>query len=141
MRLRTLILVGAAYGLLSSCASTRAITPQAVEQSVDWDTAAQTEVLLTSFEFTPRVIELEAGTPVRLLITNQQDGHDFTAPDFFAAARIASGDLERVANGQVNLREGESIALRLIPEAGRYDVVCTRTGHALLGMRGEIVVR
>lgn len=140
MRFRALFILCAAILFLSGCASTRAITPHTIERSVDWAAAAEAEVVLTSFEYSPRTLRLQAGAPVRLTIRSTEGGHDFTAPDFFAAAGVALGDVERIANGQVDLAEGESITLHLIPVAGRYDLVCTHTGHALLGMRGEIIV-
>lgn len=126
--------------LATSCAGTRAITPQLAGAEIAWAEAAEAEVILSSFEFTPEMLRLAAGVPVRLTIRNTAGGHDFTAPDFFAAARIAPEDAARLAEGQIDLAGGESVTIRLIPAAGTYDLVCTHTGHALLGMRGEIVV-
>lgn len=124
----------------AGCAGTRAIEPQIAAADIAWGEAAEAEVVLSSFNFAPDPVRLAAGVPVRLTIRSASGGHDFTAPDFFAAARVAPGDAGLIAGGQIDLAGGESVTLRLIPAAGSYDLVCTHTGHALLGMRGEIVV-
>lgn len=125
---------------LAGCATTRDIIPQPVQTAVDWSTAASTEVLLTDFDFEPETVRLAAGVPLRLTLRDVEGGHTFTAPEFFAAARIAPEDAAEIADGEVHLKEGQSTTLRLIPAAGRYRLVCTHTGHALLGMTGEIIV-
>ena len=50
------------------------------------------EVRLSSFDFTPNEIRLRAGEPVTLhLVNNGRGGHNFSAPQFFAAASGVSG--------------------------------------------------
>ncbi|MGF1549272.1 MAG: cupredoxin domain-containing protein [Sphingomonadaceae bacterium] len=127
--------------LLLACAGTRAIEPQIVERPVDWSGAAEVRIALSSFEFTPRELTLMAGQPYRLEFVNEAGGgHDFTAPEFFAAARVDARDAAKIADGRIDLDGGESVTVRLIPAAGSYDIVCTHFGHAMLGMRGDIVV-
>lgn len=75
------------------------------------DSAAPQSVTITlaSYRYSPSPIVLKAGQPVRLLFQNQAGkGHDFDAPEFFAASRIMSGKIDR---GKVNLDAGQSAAV------------------------------
>ena len=129
-------------GLLAGCASTRPIEPQVASASVDFSQAQTVEVALTNFAFTPTEIRLQAGKPYVLkLVDTASGGHDFTAPAFFAAARVAPEDAAKVAKGQIDLKGGETATIRLVPAAGEFDLTCTHFGHAALGMKGKIVVQ
>src|SRR6185503_20561167 len=61
--------------------------------------AARTvEIRLSSFDFTPNEIRLRAGEPVILhLVNSGRGGHNFSAPQFFAAASGVSGPVRRRA--------------------------------------------
>lgn len=97
------------------------------------------EVDLASFSFTPSAIQLRAGEPVVLKLVNTgRGGHNFSAPEFFAAARLASG--QAVAEGTVEVPSRGTVEVRLTPARGRYSLRCTHTLHTAFGMRGEIVV-
>jgi len=96
--------------------------------------------VLKSFSFTPQTLRLRAGVPVRLTLRDVKGGHNFAAPAFFAAARIAPGDAGKVVKGKVELRGGESAVIRLIPAAGVYKLSCTHFLHSGFGMKGTIVV-
>jgi plastocyanin len=101
-------------------------------------------VQLSSFKFTPKTIVLDRGRSYVLRLTNvSKDGHDFTAPAFFAASRIAAEDRHMVRAGEVEVHPGMTHAIRLTTPAapGRYKVKCTHTFHKLLGMSGTIIVR
>jgi uncharacterized cupredoxin-like copper-binding protein len=131
----------AATLLLTGCATSHAITPQVESAAGAFADAAPVEVTLENFNFNPATLHLRAGRPYRLELHNTAGGgHDFTAPEFFAAARVAPADAAKVAGGEVELSAGKSVTVHLIPAAGRYKLVCTHVGHALLGMKGEIVV-
>ena len=96
------------------------------------------EVRLSSFDFSPETIRLRAGEPVRLhLVNTGSGGHNFSAPQFFAAAREVSGPVER---GTVEVGSRRAIDVRLIPARGSYRLRCTHTLHSTFGMRGEIIV-
>ena len=98
-------------------------------------------VALSSFHFQPSAIHLKAGTPVTLHLVNASNsGHDFTAPAFFAAARIAPDDTGFVRDGSVELRGRQTRDIRLTPAAGRYKLKCTHFLHKTMGMSGAIVV-
>lgn len=97
------------------------------------------EVDLASFSFTPSAIQLRAGEPVVLKLVNTgRGGHNFSAPEFFAAARLAPG--QTVSEGTVEVPSRGTVEVRLTPARGHYNLRCTHTLHATFGMRGEIVV-
>ena len=91
-----------------------------------------------SFSYHPRPIHLRAGQPVTLTFVNRSgSGHDFTAPAFFAAARIVAG---AAPGGEIDLRGGEAKRITLVPLAGTYQAHCSHFMHTQLGMRNTIVV-
>ena len=105
--------------------------PAAAQQTV--------EVQLSSFVFAPRTITLRAGQPVVLRLVNAgRGGHNFSAPQFFAAASGVSGP---VRGGTVEVPGHQSVDVRLTPARGTYRLRCTHTLHATFGMRGQIVVQ
>ena len=102
------------------------------------DAPRQVEVRLSSFDFTPSTIRLAAGRPIVLHLVNSGDGgHNFAAPEFFAAAQGVAGPVER---GRVEVAGNQSVDIRLTPARGTYRLRCTHTLHTAFGMTGEIVV-
>lgn len=102
------------------------------------ETPQRIEVRLSSFDFTPSAIRLAAGRPVVLrLVNGGGGGHNFAAPEFFAAARNVQGP---VARGRVEVAGHRSVDIRLTPARGSYRLRCTHTLHTAFGMTGEIVV-
>lgn len=115
--------------------------PAAAQVQPDWNNAATAEVTLRSFSFTPGMLMLRAGVPVKLTIRDEKGGHSFSAPAFFAAARIAPEDREKVVDGKVELTGGEAATIRLVPAAGTYKLTCTHFLHTSFGMKGTIIVQ
>lgn len=97
-------------------------------------------VRLSSFDFTPQTLRMRAGVPIVLRLENSGGGHNFSAPAFFATARIEPASAALVRRGAVEVPSRGVRELRLVPAAGRYRLRCTHTFHTALGMRGEIVV-
>src|SRR3954465_8000965 len=88
-------------------------------------------VVLSNFAFTPQTLHLNRGRAYRLHFVNQgSDGHNFSAPEFFAAAQINAADMGAVSGGKVELGKGESRDVRLVPTVGKYAVTCTHFLHA-----------
>ena len=115
-----------------------AILTTAASAETDWSRTRVVEVRLSSFAFDPATVRLRAGQPIRLRLVNAAGGsHNFSAPQFFAAARVEPGP---VRGGRVELGGRATAEVRLVPTAGRYRLRCTHTLHTALGMRGEIVV-
>ncbi|HET9428311.1 MAG TPA: cupredoxin domain-containing protein [Allosphingosinicella sp.] len=99
------------------------------------------EVRLSSFDYDPREIRLRAGEPVVLRLVNSSGGgHNFSAPAFFAAARIDPGQQAMIREGTIEVRARQSVSVRLVPARGSFRLRCTHTLHSALGMRGRIIV-
>ena len=117
-----------AAGLIVSCAS---IARAADEERVE----------LSNFDFTPREIHLHAGQATTLVLTNiASGGHNFTAREFFAAARVDPADAALVEDGEVEVPARSTRTVHVIPAAGTYKLTCTHTFHTTFGMKGTIVV-
>jgi hypothetical protein len=117
------------------------IAAPAVAQEPEWRTAREYEILLRPWDYDPPVIRLQAGRPVRLRFLNQgQATFSFSAPAFFRAARIRSGDAERVNDGHIRLAPGEVRTIALVPAPGHYRARSGNLIHRLLGMSARIIV-
>ncbi|HEX8125447.1 MAG TPA: cupredoxin domain-containing protein [Allosphingosinicella sp.] len=118
-----------------------ALPAAAWAQEPDWARVQRVEVRLSSFDFTPSTLHLKAGRPVVLhLVNSGSGGHDFTAPAFFAAARVRPRDRASTGKGRIDLRGGQSVDVALVPNAGTYPLKCSHAFHKTFGMAGRIVV-
>jgi len=100
--------------------------------------ARTVEINLSNFDFTPSTIRLRAGEPIVLhLVNTAHGGHNFAAPEFFAAASGVSGP---VTDGKVELHGEQSVDVRLTPARGHYRLRCTHMMHTAFGMSGDIEV-
>jgi len=119
----------------------RALIPALLLISTSSSAQAPVEIVdvqLSSFAFAPRTIRLRAGAPIVLRLTNSgRGGHNFSAPEFFAAAN-PSGAVLRA--GALEVPSRQAVAVRVVPQRGTYRLRCTHTLHTTFGMRGEIVV-
>ena len=99
-------------------------------------------VELSSFAFSPNALTFQHGRSYRLhLVNTSGGGHDFTAPEFFAASQIAPADRARVAGGKVKLAAKQTVDVTLTPErAGTYPLHCSHFLHTGMGMKGAITV-
>ena len=94
---------------------------------------------LANFRFMPRQVELVANRPVTLVLANRaHGGHDFTAPEFFASARIIAG---AAPGGKIAMPGRATRSITLVPRAGTYRLHCSHFLHSSFGMTGTIVVR
>jgi uncharacterized cupredoxin-like copper-binding protein len=124
----------AACALVALAAPAAALAP-------DWEEAQRIEITLSSFKYAPRTITLRAGRPVVLRLANvSSGGHDFTAPEFFAAAQLRAEDRAAIKGGSIEVKGRQSRDIALVPKAGRYKLKCSHSFHKALGMTGEIVV-
>lgn len=100
--------------------------------------ARTVDVTLSNFDFTPSTIRLRAGEPIVLHLVNAaHGGHNFAAPEFFAAASGVSGP---VSDGKVEVHGNQSVDIHVTPAHGHYHLRCTHTMHTAFGMSGEIDV-
>lgn len=112
-------------------------------QAVGSSDASPIEVALSNFKFVPSTITLHHGQRYVLHLVNQASGgHDFVAPEFFAAAMVAPEDRGKLSKGEVELGGDDSIDIHLTapPTPGSYKLHCSHFMHAAFGMKGTIVV-
>ena len=103
---------------------------------------ATVTVTMQNFKFDPSQVQLRAGTPTILhLVNTAGGGHSFSAPQFFAAAKIAPASRALVTDGTVQVPKHSAVDIALTPATGQYPLKCTHTLHAAFGMKGMIVVR
>lgn len=105
--------------------------------------AERVTVTMTNFNFAPEALHLDAGRSATIhFVNNGSGGHDFTAPEFFAAATMDAANRAKVggAKGRVSLGKGQSLDVMLTPRAGTYKVHCSHFMHSSLGMKGKILV-
>ena len=101
-----------------------------------------TAVDLSNFKFTPAQIQLLANTPVILQLRNDSSGgHSFSAPAFFAAARVDPASAGLIREGQIQVPAHATVRVVLTPAAGQYPLKCTHPFHSTFGMKGTIIVR
>jgi len=113
----------------------------ALAADADWSRAEPVEIELSNFAFKPADLHLRQGHAYRLHFVNRgSGGHNFSAPAFFSAARIAPGDTAGLTNGKVELDKGAARDIRLVPAVGSYKVKCTHFLHSGFGMKGKITV-
>lgn len=102
---------------------------------------ARVEITLADFSFTPTSLHVKAGQPVTLHLVNRgSGGHNFDAPEFFAAARVDPASASAVKRGKVELARGMSADVTLVPAKGSYHVHCSHLLHSGFGMKGEVIV-
>ena len=97
-------------------------------------------------KFFPNTIQLQTGTPYKLLLDNPSpDKHYFTAKDFADASwtkKVQAGKVEvKGAIHELELKPGAEAEWVLTPmKTGTYELHCSIKGHASAGMVGEITV-
>jgi len=109
--------------------------------AVDWSKPQIIRMELADNRFIPDHLTFRHGVTYRLhLVNTGKDLHEFTAPQFFAAAVVR--DPAKLANGgqEVVLHPGETAEIDLLPQrAGKYDLTCA--DHDWDGMVGSIEVQ
>jgi len=112
-----------------------------------WAQTAQTgaetvNISLSDYAFAPATLSLKAGTTYHLHFINAgSKDHDFTAPQFFAAAQVAPADQAKIKRGTVAIDKGQEMDVTITPGAGDYKVICTHFMHNMMGMHGTITVQ
>ena len=122
-------------GLLSAVVVLLAAAP-----AVDWSHAQPMTVVMVDDRFQPDHLTFQHGVPYLLRLENHgKELHEFTAPEFFAAATLRNP--AQLANGgrEVVVQSGKSTDIYLAPlKVGTYELTCA--DHDWDGMVGQIVV-
>ena len=99
-------------------------------------------VELSNFKFAPANVELRSGVPLILHLSNtSSSGHSFSAPAFFAKAKLSPQSAGLVRKGVVEVPARSSVDVDLVAAEGEFPLKCTHTFHPTFGMRGKITVR
>jgi uncharacterized cupredoxin-like copper-binding protein len=115
--------------------------PAGAQGTPDWSHAQSVTVTLSSFSFDPAALRLPHGEAITLhLVNSGGGGHNFSAPEFFAAASVNPEDAGKIVRGAIEVPGHQSVDIRLVPAAGHFALRCTHTLHASFGMRGDITV-
>lgn len=97
---------------------------------------------MTNFKFTPAALNLRADVPTVLQFRNRSSGgHNYSAPAFFAAAKLDPASAGLVRAGRVEVPSHSTVQVTLTPAPGKYPVRCSHTLHSTFGMKGTILVR
>jgi plastocyanin len=131
MHIRTVLAAASCAALLAQAPASAQSAPQ------------QIDIALANYAFTPATLSLHAGTQYRLhLVNSSSKGHDFSAPEFFAASTMTPAEEAKVENGKVEVAKGGTVDVTLTPtHAGSYSLTCTHFMHTMLGMNGTITVQ
>ena len=98
-------------------------------------------VEMSNFKFAPSHVQLPAGVPVVLHLSNVAGGgHNFSAPEFFATAKLDAQSAALVHDGKVEVPSHGSVDLALVPAEGQFRLKCTHMLHPSFGMKGTITV-
>ncbi|HEY3800120.1 MAG TPA: cupredoxin domain-containing protein [Caulobacteraceae bacterium] len=100
-------------------------------------------VELSEYKYAPMQIELTHGVAYVFHVTNVgTKAHDLSARDFFKTVAFAPGAAAKLDDGDIDLERGDAVDVGLTPQTpGTYEMHCTHPFHAMLGMKGQIVVR
>ena len=98
------------------------------------------DVRMVDYRFSPDHLNLEHGVHYRLHLENHgKETHEFTAPTYFAAAKLDNPEVLNREHTEVVMQPGESKDVLFTPGApGTYDLRCS--DHDWGGMVGGITV-
>lgn len=92
--------------------------------------AGSTKIVLADFSFTPSDIPGKAGDNTYFLVNEGKSSHDLTIKDS-TGKQLARSEL---------VQPGNTAILTVKLDAGKYDVICSQTGHADAGMKATLTV-
>ena len=107
---------------------------------VDWSRAQRVDVRLVEYEFVPSELRFHRGVPYQLHLVNAgNEGHDFTAGDFFASVEVKSVDALSEDRTSIFLNPGQTTDIYFIArDVGLFAPRCA--DHDWAGMKATIVV-
>ena len=99
------------------------------------------DVVMVDYSFEPDRLIFQHGVHYQLHLENHgNETHEFTAPVFFATAKIDNADVLDNKGSEVTLQPGDKKDVFLTPQQpGKYDLRCA--DHDWYGMVGGITVK
>lgn len=133
---RQLCLIAASILLLSA----QNCVAQSAFAGVDWSHAQPVNVLMVDDKFIPDRLTFRHGMPYQLHLENHgKDLHEFTAPEFLAAAIVRNPATLSNGGQEIVIQPGAAVDVDLVPiKPGSYGLTCA--DHDWDGMTGEITV-
>jgi uncharacterized cupredoxin-like copper-binding protein len=106
----------------------------------DWSRAERVEIGMVDYEFIPREIRFRHGQPYRLHLVNAgTEGHDLTAADFFASAKLKNTDAFNESGTSVYLSPQQTTDIYFVaPNPGLFAPRCA--DHDWAGMTATIII-
>ena len=128
----TLAILGVAFAALLLAPPTGAASR--------WSTALPVTVIASEYEFSPARLVFKQGVSYRLRVENHgKEQHEFTAPEFFAAAVVHNPGVLNADRTEIEIPPGMTREIFVLPRrAGHYELRCS--DHDWAGMTGEITV-
>jgi uncharacterized cupredoxin-like copper-binding protein len=107
---------------------------------ISWSTAHPVQVEMIDYEFVPSELRFRHGLPYRLHLRNAgHDGHDFTAPAFFASVTLKESAALNERRTSVFLAPGQQTDIYFVAATpGVFDLRCA--DHDWDGMTAKIIV-
>ena len=101
----------------------------------------EVDVVMVDYAFQPDHLTFQRGVHYRLHLENHgKETHEFTAPVFFATAKIDNPEVLNREHTEVLMQPGDKKDLLLTPtKPGTYDLRCA--DHDWYGMVGGITVK
>ena len=115
--------------VIAGCAGSDPHAGHGAQEQLAEPVAGASEVAVTAvdIDFLPDTLQLTAGEPLNLTVTNEGEAlHDFT---------LDASDVH------LNVEPGDSRTTSLtVDEPGQYEAMCTVAGHAEAGMTIDVTV-
>jgi uncharacterized cupredoxin-like copper-binding protein len=107
---------------------------------VNWASAKRVEIQMIEYKFVPDQLRFHRGLPYQLHLFNAgKEGHDFTAPDFFASVDLKDTDALNERKASIYLDPGQIADIYFI--ATEVELFAPRCpDHDWAGMKATIVI-
>ena len=107
---------------------------------VDWSGAWRVEIRMIEYEIVPDQLRFTRGLPYQLHIVNAgKEGHDFTAPDFFASVELRDAGVLDERRSSLFLQSQEIADIYFVASSqGLFAPRCA--DHDWAGMTATIVI-
>ena len=107
---------------------------------ISWSTAHPIQLEMIEYQFVPSELRFRHGLPYRLHLRNTgHEGHDLTAPEFFASLKLEGDAALNESRTSVFLAPGQQADIYFVPgKPGVFDLRCA--DHDWAGMTAKIIV-